>query len=439
MKRQSRSTVCVQEITFVLPSLIAYYTAEPVVQAVLERGTSVYLACNEAVRSRLSNLGGPAAALPVVSLPALEKRHSRIGKLHRALVFIFAGSGSSEYYRHLRAEGATGVWHKAAWSFARRWPSRAYVDVNRSASRIISLLLSNPFPTRRVVAISPSSSPHLLCGRAQDVITLIESWDHAHKVPAGYVSRMVIAWNEDLADDWRRYQGGAEFIVGYPLKLRHALEFGRGVRKRHGTAPVAMYAAATSATTTHRGWFHDELVLVNDIALATDQAGWRLLIKPKPNGRPGDFDRIAQRFPHVEVGAYGDARTPSEYYLERSYNERRMKELASCDLVINYGTTFALDAAAAGCPILQLDLRHAVRYPEVARWSRGVHIEKYLLDDQDSVLVHHGPSSVVDTLAARLSSLGNGPIRFSAKLRDWLTSMSLEEGVKVISAAVLGR
>ena len=34
----------------------------------------------------------------------------------------------------------------------------------------------------------------------------MESWDHAVKVPNGYVSNIVFGWNKDLCEDWAKYQ-----------------------------------------------------------------------------------------------------------------------------------------------------------------------------------------------------------------------------------------
>ena len=48
----------------------------------------------------------------------------------------------------------------------------------------------------------------------------MESWDHAVKVPNGYVSNIVFGWNKDLCEDWAKYQNDKNTKVFYPAKLQ---------------------------------------------------------------------------------------------------------------------------------------------------------------------------------------------------------------------------
>lgn len=166
-----------------------------------------------------------------------------------------------------------------------------------------------------------------------------------------------------------------------------------------------MYAVGTSSNTDRPDWYRDELELIEALCEATGQAGWSLLIKPKPNGRTGDFDHLAAAYPHVEVGLYRDAPSALDYYLDDEYNRCRLEELEQCDLVVNCWTTFALDAAAAGKPVLQLDARSVVGWPALKLGLENYHLSNYILS-RSNTLRPTPETELIPTVVKRLAALG---------------------------------
>ena len=193
-----------------------------------------------------------------------------------------------------------------------------------------------------------------------------------------------------------------------------------------------MYAAGTSSNTDRPGWFADELAVIEQLCHATQTAGWRLLIKPKPNGRRDEFARFVHSFEHVTTGAYGNASDAVDYDLDDHYNRTRLAELSSCDLVINAVTTFALDAAVAGLPVMQLDLRDDPSFVALGAAMRNHHIATHLLGSPHIVSTGRG-RPLREAVAEALAHPTDGPERFSAALREWvLPPRSLDDAVRSV-------
>jgi len=432
------------EITFLICNRVGLYSALPVIAKVTRQGARVVLVCREPVRV-LAKQVLPDPSVSLVALEPIEAEHRWAHYLHSMLLQTFTDLRFSKHYRDLRTNLAArdgDKWRSAVLKLSRVAPSWPSDEVNHRLFEHVSRVLMNPFPTRRIVAVSQADVPHLLCARSQEVITLMESWDHPFKSPAGYSSALVIPWNRDLGADWTHFQGDSNLVIGFPLKLRYALERAAPTidLERANGEKVAMYAACTSSLDYpgYRRWFLDELKLIRDVARATQRAGWRLLIKPKPNGFAGEFDELSSEFSHVGVGAYGGSSSRSSvinYYLDDEYNSARLAELASCDIVINYGTTFALDAAAANRPVLQLDARGSHCYPEVANALKRYHLERYFLGDPE-LTMRVSDGLLVEQLAGFLDRIDSRPARMTRWIRAWLTEECSDAAIDRIARAV---
>lgn len=425
-----------------MSSIIGLYTAVPVARAVTILGGEVHLVCRDVVAERARHELGD---LPVTvhRLEDLEARTAKVRRFHDVLITLRTSAAFSSNYRIKMEDLArTGTWRtKLRWAVARRWPSWPDHEVNLRIGRAIGRWLDNQFPTQRVCFVSPPVAPHLLCARNLEVVTLLESWDHAAKRPFGYPSRMVVAWNESIAEDWRIFQEQCPVVVGYPWKLRSFIEDPVNPRPSsdRGAKPVAMYAATATEVAGYRSGFKEELELVMDIAAACEAAGWGLLIKPKPNGAPGEFDLVADRFRNVSIGSYHDFLGAVDYYLDDDYNEARRQEVQAVDLVISWGTTFALDAALLGAAVLQLDLRTCSRFPDLARMSHNYHLEAHILDDPELTLAWPSDGDLRTALTSYLQNPDGRAELFRDRLARWVMPVrGLDDSAAAIAALLRG-
>jgi hypothetical protein len=304
--------------------------------------------------------------------------------------------------------------------------------------------LKNPFPTRKILVGTLNASAELLCAKGQQVYSIMESWDHPVKHPNGYQSYRVYSWNPSLGEDWEAAHGDRSWKPFYPLKLRYAYhdvrgsrlwEMSRGKRSR----PMCVYAVASTPRFGNPATFELESRIITDLAEATADAGWDLFIKPRPNGKAGEFDSFTKRYPHVTVGSIMDDTEdqPANYYLDDEYNQRRFMEIIEAELVINAFTTFGLDAAAAGMPVLQIDLREATGYEDSQRVFNNHHIKKYLIGIPNVFVVKN--ESFREKITEYLRSPSNIAASYSDQLVQWLfPSHTMEASLDTLFSDIFG-
>lgn len=419
------------ELTVLISQRIGLYTADPLLRSLTAKGVHVIIACPASVAEHARPYGSEIVELE--SMP----RWRLLRRLHRVTLLLITSLNYSFHYRAIVRKDLGPTGYRVLKVLKRLLPSVTNANINRCLHRLLSRFLDNPFPTETILVVSRASHPHLLCARNQKIFTLMESWDHPTKYPAGYVSAGVFAWNKDIAEDWRSFQGDHTVEIGYPFKLRYALhEDQRTGRVDAGTAN-ALYAASSSSFSGMRR-FGEEMEVINEVCEATRLAGWDLVIKPRPNGRKGDFDHFLDRFAHVSVAEYGDSTRAGDYYLDDEYNARRFNQLRATDLVICLTTTFALDAAAFGLPVVQLDLRGYEGLQHTARRSTNHHLVRYLLREPELTLAPKAAGCLTDELADWLTSLDSRPVEYSRMLRDWLNPRtSMEQALERIMDMLL--
>jgi len=264
-----------------------------------------------------------------------------------------------------------GPAHRAIRRACGRIPSRL---VNRAAARAFNGAAAWRFPSKHVLVISFPEQPLLLCDSTARIDTVVDSWDHPVRKTSGYVTHTAIAWNRDLARDWQRYQGAGAVRIGPAHKLMYALSADRDGAGGPGT--TLMYPMVTSRFAGE--WFEAELQVVDAIAEAAREAGWEVLVKPKPMTSRDELAEVAARHDNVSLGTFLDSGAALDYVLTDAYNDVRLRELGEVDLVVNSGTTFGLDAACAGRPLLQLDLSRLEDARAFADANRNYHIQHHL-------------------------------------------------------------
>ena len=416
-------------LTIIIDFTIYAYLFRPIVDTLIERDVEIAVYCPSEIHDVVARELATSVNVSVRNLDDIKRRERNRWRVHRALQCLFTRADFSFQYgkkrHHLenRARGMNGFLLKVA-RFTPKVPNNR---INAFLHTVTGKGLRNPFPTNKILVGSLNGSAELLCAREQQVYTVMESWDHAVKWPNGYLSTRVYAWNRSLAEDWRVCQADRDCVPFYPLKLRFAIQevrakalWQKAVRCQ-SQRPMCVYpAASTRRFNLPTIWCEMEDRIISDLIVATDAAGWDLFIKPRPNGMTGEFDHLCKGYRHVKVGSIVTDQSviPANYFLTDPYNMQRFQELITADVVINAFTTFGLDAAAAGMPVLQLDLREAIGYEDSDLIFRNHHIEKYLLGTPGTFTVRG--TSFRDAITNYLRAPDDLAKHYTTNLQRWL-------------------
>lgn len=422
------------QVTILIPSLICLDTALPYIAALYRRKVGIHFVVDHHVRELYANEF--RGALSVIEIDALVRKHRLTELLHSFLRLALTRQSFSPIYRRWlqqRLDGKGKLARLLALLAVRHGPKCSNDKVNKYLSRWLGRIMSNPFSTKRIIYISATGKPHLLCGRGLEVYTIMESWDHPGKAPMGHASTKVFVWNAALEQDWVDFQGDNRVGRSYPIKLAYAIsanDLGKGELLKPAHNRI-MYPT-TFGSTSDKRMFTEELKFVYELCRATEKTGQKLLIKPKPNSIEGELDQFL-KFSHVEIGRYQTNEGGSNYRLSESYNQGRIRELKRCDVVINLGTTFAMDAAAYGLPVIQLQLSCPQQYPLLSSLSAFPHLQRHYYRHQECLfkLTDTKPVSHQLSFLSEPSQYLSVAETFSLRLRDWLIpDWSLSEAVE---------
>lgn len=336
---------------------------------------------------------------------------------------FFTNPEFSEMYIRQRKKDRDGLFHKYLGSFF-------YIkndQINQEYQKFFGIFSKN-LQSRLLISISRIKANHLICSKNIKHIAIMESWDHAVKSPCWHEPDYLLTWNASLKKDYIEYQNFKTVKISYikPLKFRYieerkkktAAELENELSNRSFLSDldmvkrlsVVMYIPMTSSLnpTQHVG----EMKLIDQLCQATEKLHKVLYIKPKPNGPVGDYDCFAERYSNVIVGTY--ATNPNSIdMLDEEYHTFRYLLLLNSDLIINYGTTFVLEAALMDKPILQLNLS-TEDYGEFGEYSKNLHIKRYLLNE-NSVEV-----STVDEIMNILCGSAFKFESFSKEMKKWI-------------------
>ena len=296
--------------------------------------------------------------------------------------------------------------------------------VNLILSKVCRVFFRNPFPTSKVFHVTKARVPYLFCARGLKIYTLVGSWDHPRKIDAaGHQSDCVFVWNNELAEDWKKSQGDKKVVLCFPMPFRYLIgDNPTHIRRLNVSKPLTVMYPMTSASENINGWFEEECRLVEALAIACKRAYISLFVKPKPYEGKGALSFLAN-FDNVEIGAFNDSYRKEDLVLTEDYNEIRLTELSKCDIAINIGTTFVLEAALYGLPILQLKINGRRIFPMLSKLQRMQHIDKYLLARKDYVFEIDEGSELEDQfflILTNIDVLNNKSSNFSKSLANWI-------------------
>lgn len=431
------------DISILIDARIYGYLFSPIIASLINRGINVTVFAPKSIIKNVE-LDLPKSDFIVYKeLDSILKKNRFRYFIHLIVLYFFTREDflfrSLKRYENARQQDAS-LFKRMVLGIAKRFPKLPDHKVNITLSKLSTAFLKNPFDSNTVLVATQNSCPHLLGLKSQKVVTVMESWDHAVKKPNGYSSDMVFAWNSSLREDWIAHQHDQVVHVFWPLKLRFARNIELGKKPSCdviGKRKLCVYCVTVTRRFSPPLIIKLEKKLIQDLAKATELAGWDLLIKPRPNGEFGEFDDILKRFPNTRIGSVQsqEADVPANYFLDDDYNASRFSEVSEAEFIINAFTTFGLDAAAANLPVLQIDIREANGYGNSTFYYENDHIKKYLLTE-NYVLKLKG--NLVDDFAEYLSNPNDFPVKYSKALNQWLfTEESETEAVERLIEEVL--
>ena len=423
----------ISEISILVPRLIPIVTFAPYLNELYRRGIRVHAYGPAEVLSALAR-EVPSDGLVLHDWSAILERRKWQQFLHSWLTFALTPSGFSLFWPRFVEASLTRykglkqlVMRLALWLPLQVAPNR----VNHWVELLCKPFSRNPFATSCIVATTAGGGYHLLVSRGLKKVSILESWDQPTKHPIGYVPDVIHTWSTVLKRDWERNQGALRVVAGYPTKLNYLLN--REEKKVSSRSMnVWMYPAAFCLDSIDC-YYQEECRLIRVIAEVTSTLGVKLLVKPKPNGTPGEFDAALKGFTHVQLGAYQEHRNKADYLLTDEYNATRCLELEACDLLINFGTTFAYEGAMMSRPVLQLMVTPGGDYPALAKITQNYHLQEYLLKDKSMVQsfsVDRDLAEILGTLNNPDSGVLDQAIMFSQHLMRFIQpEMSLQNAV----------
>ena len=435
-----------KSLTLIIDFEIYAHLFKPIVEELVSRKILVQVFSPHHLLPSVKEHFGESPSLQYHSLDALKKRHRFRFLIHRVASLLFTRTDFSFQFAKKRnqinvaSKGIQRFLHK----LSRFTPKVPNPKINGFLHALSGFGLKNPFPTQKVMIGSLNASPELLGAKGMQVYTVMESWDHPVKVPNGYRSAMVYVWNQELGEDWESCQGDHQWQIFYPLKLRYAIENSHdstenGRVSHEENRPLCVYAVASTDKFSGSTIVDLEKRILSDLCVATQNAHWDFLIKSRPNGREGEFQKYSQKYSHVQSTSVldDDIEEAANYTLTDEYNKRRFDEIKNASLVINAFTTFGLDAAVAGFPVLQLDLQKATDYEDSDQIYGNNHIRKYLLKSENVFRVVD--EGLVDAATKYLQEASlDSAAAYSRELSDWLIpEISAADAVRNIVDHVL--
>lgn len=390
-------------------------------------GLRLYCRCPADLVTEIAASVGSAVDLACLpESPALEVRR----RLHTFLFMLLAAEGFSPFFRRMMTATLAGKKPKSSvLRIGRRVAPRLEgPSLNRFLTRVFAAFSwRRTFPTRRVVVISKCSTPHLLCNRRHDVVTVLDGWDHPTTSPAGYRTQAIAAWNDDLAADWAEMQGADSVIGGYPYRFAYL------AGRQRVVAPVGqpriLYAMATfpSKSALDQRRHEEETAVVRQLHAWLRPKVASFEVKPHPIGPAGHLDLLLDDCPGINVHPYEESGA-STYDLTDSYNDARLRTLASVDLVLGIWTTFLLDAAVAGKAIALIELPADTPFEALLTAQFGLHVH-HLRDRVNAVidLQARGPSFGGD--ASGFESFLERAVTSGQRVADWVMPAATSEAL----------
>lgn len=410
------------KVSIIATTSVGWNTAEPVYSKMKDYATEIHVFAPLPIKEKIDLTPNNTCNIVFHDINTLLQQHKTIRLLHRLLSIALTPLDFSENYKIILSKKLKrlGALSKLVLFLKKVGPKTRGDKVNSIICKLLGPFTPNVFPSKNLLIITQFDSPFaaLLTNKDQFRVTLIESWDHAAKFPMGYTSDTVFLWNNRLKENWLEYQGDLKRRTCFPYKLGYAIN-----HKRTGepldTPRYWMYAATFSEHSNQ--FFIEELLFLEQICKAAKSQNRYIYIKPKPNSDAIHFEHLKNQFTNITIGKGQNSKTPNSYFLDEEYNKTRIQELEETKLVINIGTTFALDAAAFGIPVFQFILLDKEKYPNIYKIRNYPHLKEHIYSNTEYLYkitgVPEEDSNALGDLTAEEFTVSN---KFSTYLRQWL-------------------
>jgi hypothetical protein len=394
----------------------------PYIHEFERRGVILHFCVSREIKAKFSNV--LKNGFSVTDIDILAKSH-RLAMLTHKVIFKL-----NSFYKQISYNVSPS-------------PNPRYVYLNKILKYCTCLFINNPFPTKKILLVTPTITPWLLTARGVDVYTIVGSWDHPVKInAAGYTSKVVFSWNYDLAGDWEKYQGDSNSELCYPLPFKYVIDHSPQSISFDNNRGWLMYPFTWQSTATNRETlFNEECVFVKLLCEVACELKYNLFLKPKPNDKFGSLDSF-KVYDNVRIGTYNQFCKKGDFQLNQDYNNIRLKELDSTRLVFNISTTFGLDSSLYGLPVLQLYFRSMKQFPAItARHNDSIHINRYILKNTKFLFTIDDQSAVKEQLRNYFQdqdSLLMKSREFSTLLRKWiLPNETMDQAVSRVVDRIL--
>lgn len=229
-------------------------------------------------------------------------------------------------------------------------------------------------------------------------ISIMESWDHPMKFPYFFDPEYSYVWNFNLRIDEHKFQGISNHKQIKPLKFDYINTYKKlTLEEIFSLLKKTEYSSEVNrlkdknfilypTTTSSNGLEHEgEVELIKLLANDLLKFGIEVYIKPKPNGNTGDYDDLKAK--NLLIGKYSTDSISSDM-LKWDYHMFRYFLIRRSLCTINVGTTFGLEVAYAGAPLIQLKLE-GTRFGGFKEFVQTYHLERYVLS-LNNVLKYSG-------------------------------------------------
>lgn len=366
------------KINFYLENIIGFQTLESPMLYFLENGFSVkiYHILKENELSFLKNkINNKNIELERVQLSPYGRF---LNKLNFALTILFTRNDFPKPYRsfvkHYSKRNLLGI---LIFYLSNIWPKIYYNKVNFLVNNIISLI-NKEGSIDKIIVHSRVSNLSFLNKKKLKTITIIESWDHIYKKPMGYIDKFTYLWNHEQIKDFMKFQSQSNCRLSYPKKISYLINKEK-LNKDKIKLRTILYPATTSSFAERDKMFESELEFIEHLCFFISKTNYELIIKTKPNGKKGDFDFLKSKYSKIKILESSIFNSTTNFYIDKDEIKLRKEIFSKVDVVLNLGTTYAIEASLFNKPVIQLDFENSFKFSKLSELQKNYHLQKFLL------------------------------------------------------------